>query len=284
MEATLVAVHDTRPAGAVAAATVVLGDGPAGEAARDARTVTVVAGGIRTTAYPLVVGARVVGVLEVHHHAEDELSPLVDGLLETLAAHTAAALEAARLHGRAEALSKVDALTKLANRRRLDEDLAAECARSARYGRPLGVVMLDLDHFKRLNDDFGHQYGDEVLERVAAILAHEVRATDTVYRYGGEELVVLARESTVEDTAGMAERLRRALEADATLNARTAVTASFGVAAVPWDASSPEGLVAAADRALYDAKRSGRNRVALAQAADGARSDEPDASLAQSAR
>ncbi|MCU1375408.1 MAG: hypothetical protein JWO68_2694 [Actinomycetia bacterium] len=254
---------------------VALGHGPAGEAARDVRTVTAIHGGERTTAYPLVVGARVTGVLKVHHLGVDELTPLVDRMLETLAAHTAAALEAARLHGRAEELSTVDALTGLANRRRLDDDLASECSRSQRYGRPLALVMVDLDRFKDLNDAYGHQHGDEVLERVAAVLSAEVRVTDTVYRYGGEELVIVARESTIEETAEMAERLRRSIENDGLANQRAVVTASFGVAATSWDTTSPEALIAAADHALYDAKRAGRNRVAVAQ---------PLASADQSAR
>ena len=183
-------------------------------------------------------------------------------VLETLATHAAAAIEAARLHGRTEELAQTDALTGLANRRRLDDDLAVECGRSVRYGRPLALVMFDVDHFKSLNDTFGHVRGDEILQELADAVRAAVRATDTVYRYGGEEFAVLARETDAEHATVLAERLRSRIERH--FSARKSlrpITASFGVGTVPPTECVPERIVAQADSALYRAKADGRNRV-----------------------
>ena len=192
----LVEALGARPAGSPTRAPVELGGGVIGRAAKYSRLVTDVGeGGSQRLAVPLVVGSRVVGVLDLEL---DDPTPLTDGaieVLETLAVHSATALEAARLHEDASHASEHDALTQLANRRRLDADLALECERSARYARPLAFVMLDLDHFKRVNDEHGHARGDEVLQAVADVLTAALRASDTAYRYGGEELAIILRES-----------------------------------------------------------------------------------------
>jgi diguanylate cyclase (GGDEF)-like protein len=212
-------------------------------------------------AVPMVVGARVIGVLKCFLDTPAVLSPMTTEVLETLASQAATAVEAARLHERTEQLSQTDALTRLFNRRRLDADLEAECYRANRYDRPLSFVMLDVDHFKRFNDRFGHQRGDEALEMVAKVIADTARESDTAYRFGGEELAVLCRETDLEGASELAERLRLAVERRMEAEG---VTASFGVAAVGPGTSSPEELVEAADRAMYDAKNAGRNRVAVA--------------------
>jgi diguanylate cyclase (GGDEF)-like protein len=175
----------------------------------------------------------------------------------------AAATESARLHQVAVERSHIDGLTRLLNRHRLDEDLAAECRRSARYGRPLSVIMMDVDHFKTFNDAHGHPAGDIVLQSVAEVLRLNVRATDSAYRYGGEEFTVLLRETDEVGAGMLAERLRAALER--TLG--QGVTASFGVAQYGESRALPGPLVEAADRALYRAKHAGRNRVVVASAA-----------------
>jgi diguanylate cyclase (GGDEF)-like protein len=182
-------------------------------------------------------------------------------VLETLSMHAAAAIEAARLHADTAHASEHDALTRLPNRRRLEADLSLECDRAVRYGRPLSFVMLDLDNFKLINDTHGHGYGDEVLQGVADVIAGTLRTTDTAYRYGGEELAVLVRESDLDSAMVMAERLRAAIEAARFGPSGLGVTASIGVAELPSIATSPRGLVAAADLALYAAKQAGRNRV-----------------------
>lgn len=255
------------------AAPVEIGIGLVGRCVRFGRAVTDTGGGepsvevhtdrpLLALAVPLVVGARVAGAIEFaspEPHVVEEGSLAV---LETLATHAAAAIEAARLHGRTEELAQTDALTGLANRRRLDEDLAVECERSARYGRPLALVMFDVDHFKSFNDQFGHVRGDEILQELAGAVRAEVRTTDTVYRYGGEEFAVLARETDAEDAVVLAERLRDRIERH--FSARGSprpVTASFGVGTVPPAEAVPARILARADAALYRAKEEGRNRV-----------------------
>ena len=215
-------------------------------------------------AVPMVVGARVTGVLKCFFNAPAELSEMTVEVLETLASQAATAVEAARLHERTEQLSQTDALTRLFNRRRLDTDMQSEVYRAVRYARPLSFIMLDIDHFKRFNDRYGHQRGDEALEMVAKVLADTARESDTAYRFGGEELSVLCRETDIAGATELAERLRAAIERRMEPEG---VTASFGVAAVDPEVSSPEELVEAADRALYEAKAAGRNRVAVAGAA-----------------
>ena len=163
-----------------------------------------------------------------------------------------------------------DALTQLPNRRRMEVDLATEVGASQRYGRPLGFAMVDVDHFKAYNDALGHQAADVALQTLARILAASVRGTDTVYRYGGEEIAVVMRETDLESACQLGERLREAVEHHfAAPGQPRPVTISVGVAAMPVHASSLPGLVGAADQALYEAKRTGRNRTVVAGPEDG---------------
>ncbi len=160
------------------------------------------------------------------------------------------------------AMATIDALTQLPNRRAFDTRLALEIARTSRYAAPLAVVMIDLDHFKQLNDRFGHQAGDQVLRHVAASLDREKRTGDLVARYGGEELVAVLPHTDLPSAAIWAERARSRLAAAVIVwdGQEVRVTASFGVAAA--DAHPALGrLVESADEALYEAKRGGRNAV-----------------------
>jgi diguanylate cyclase (GGDEF)-like protein len=214
-------------------------------------------------AIPLIVGARVVGALEARHaHPQIATSQTIE-ILEMLATHAATAIESARLHEVIEERSQVDALTRLFNRRRLEDDLDAECKRCARYGRPLGFVMLDVDHFKTFNDTHGHPKGDICLQEVADVIAGCVRTTDTAYRYGGEEFCILLRETCAQDAMHFAERVRQRIEQRFAAAGASGVTASFGVADFSPEAPTPRALIEAADAAMYDSKHSGRNRVAL---------------------
>jgi two-component system cell cycle response regulator len=160
-------------------------------------------------------------------------------------------------------LSLTDALTGVGNRRRLDEALVMEVDRSARYQAPLSLMVLDIDHFKRVNDTWGHETGDRILKDTGAVLRTMARRTDIATRMGGEEFVVLLPETDLEIALGCAERLRAALEVrDCGLPAP--VTSSFGVACLQ-PGESGASLLARADAALYAAKQAGRNRVAAAE-------------------
>ena len=162
-------------------------------------------------------------------------------------------------------LARIDALTGLLNRRMLDEHLPKEILRAQRYGRSLSLLMIDVDHFKRVNDTHGHAVGDQVLACLGRILQDDTRVADRAYRYGGEELVVVAPETPTDGAIVLAERLRTVAAAQtASASAAGTQTLSIGIATL---SSLPPGadadaLRAAADAALYFAKRSGRDRVA----------------------
>ena len=159
-------------------------------------------------------------------------------------------------------LAAFDALSGAANRRNFDQALNAEALRSHRYKRPLAVILADIDRFKNVNDSHGHAAGDDVIRGLAATLAANCRSSDLVARYGGEEFAVLLPETGAEQAAGLAERLRQAIEgADYGVGR---ITASFGVAELGAD-GSPTEIVGNADRALYEAKAQGRNRVVLSE-------------------
>ncbi|SDS52718.1 diguanylate cyclase [Actinoplanes derwentensis] len=165
-----------------------------------------------------------------------------------------------------ELLTLTDPLTGLANRRRLTDTLDAEWQRGLRLGEPIGLAMIDIDNFKKYNDHYGHQGGDECLRRVAGTLAGAVRNTDLVARYGGEEFAVIMPGTALADAVRVAERVRRTVadlhEPHALLDSGI-VTISVGVnATTPTSDSHPDHLIKIADEALYQAKRGGRNRVA----------------------
>ncbi len=213
-------------------------------------------------AYPLILAGSVLGVLEAAvATADDDVEHVLDALLST----AASGLESARLHSSVREQAELDALTRLPNRRRLEDDLAVEWKRSRRYGRPLAFVMLDLDHFKSLNDTHGHPVGDMVLRAAAAAIAASLRDTDTPYRYGGEEFAVLLRETDLDEALVVAERLRAAVAAVTIPGHPVAVTTSVGLAQAAPDTRDEAALVAAADGALYLAKGGGRNRVEVAR-------------------
>ena len=162
-----------------------------------------------------------------------------------------------------------DPLTGLYNRRHLDAQLPELLAQAGRQAEPLSVMMLDLDHFKQVNDLHGHQAGDEVLRHAARQITLHTRSSDLVCRYGGEEFVVVLPGVAPAQAAERAEALRAALElAPARFGALALpLTASFGVAGLTEEANHPDRLIGAADRALYEAKAQGRNRVVMAHVA-----------------
>lgn len=163
-----------------------------------------------------------------------------------------------RVQARLQQLATRDALTGVLNRRAILLAAEAELERSRRYGSAMGLVQVDLDHFKRVNDTYGHQAGDRVLidftKRVTALL----RTSDAFGRMGGEEFILLLPQTALEEAMQVAERIRASLEA---ADIQPAYTASFGVATAVGGAPAIEGLIANADEALYRAKANGRNRV-----------------------
>ncbi len=189
-------------------------------------------------------------------------------LLEYLAGQAVVSIENANLHETVERQAVTDELTGLANVRAFWAILRRELERNRRFGSSLGLVMIDIDDFKQVNDRYGHQQGDEVLAQVAEILRRLSRDIDAPARYGGEELAVILPETELSGAALLAERMREAVEALQVPGARGSgvlqVTASFGVAAAPENGAEGEALVAAADAALYRAKRAGKNRVEAA--------------------
>jgi diguanylate cyclase (GGDEF)-like protein len=160
------------------------------------------------------------------------------------------------------ALADTDPLTELLNRRRFSELAEVEFARAKRYSNPIAVIMLDIDHFKQVNDTYGHGVGDQVLKAIAERL-RAVRVSDILARYGGEELVALCPETSAEEAERLAERLCLALrERDIeTTEGPIPITASIGVATLERGVENLDALIDRADQALYAAKSAGRNCV-----------------------
>jgi diguanylate cyclase (GGDEF)-like protein len=178
-----------------------------------------------------------------------------------LAAQAGVALANARAHHIVRSQAVTDDLTGLYNRRRFDDALANELVRSRTFGAPLSLLLVDLDNFKVVNDEFGHQRGDDVLRRAADLVREHLRDGDIAARLGGDEFAVIAPDTASVGALALAERLRQSF---ARLRA-PAVTASFGVAECEAEESA-EDLLRRADHALYEAKRRGRDCVALAPA------------------
>ncbi|RME24721.1 MAG: sensor domain-containing diguanylate cyclase [Deltaproteobacteria bacterium] len=185
--------------------------------------------------------------------------------LETFANVARLVLVNAMQYEKLERMATTDALTGLLNRRRFFEILDEETAKALRYERPLGLIMCDVDHFKSINDTYGHPMGDEVLKRVARVLGQEARATDRVCRIGGEEFAVVLPETDYTGAAHLAERFRQEIAAQRFTHEgkEFSVTLSLGICVLPEHATHKEQLVQRADLALYQAKHGGRNRVVV---------------------
>ena len=210
---------------------------------------------------PMLSKGKLLGVFNALRPGADGFAAADVRLLESLAGAAALAIAHAQMTARLRDLATTDELTGVPNRRQLMERLAREVDRSQRGGKPLAALMLDIDLFKHINDELGHQRGDEVLRAVAQELARSVRRMDAVARYGGEEFVVLLPETAAEPAFAVAEKLRLAIEALSFPD--LSVTVSIGVAVLPDHAPDADSLLGAADRALLTAKRTGRNRVVL---------------------
>ncbi|HET7921989.1 MAG TPA: diguanylate cyclase [Gammaproteobacteria bacterium] len=188
-------------------------------------------------------------------------------IVAAMAKQVNVALDNARLIHELESLATTDSLTRLYNRRHFLERAEAEFERSRRYQRPLSVFLLDVDHFKQVNDTLGHNTGDQVLRMLAGVYRQNLRQLDVIGRYGGEEFVVFLPETSIARAMEVAERVRRGVEEMKvdTAGAEVRVTVSIGVAMANEQTESIAALINEADRALYEAKRAGRNRVVLSR-------------------
>ncbi len=212
----------------------------------------------------LTTKGRPSGSIAIAAVEPDAYPERVEKTFEMIARHANIVIDYARLYESTKRLSITDGLTKLFNHRYFQDALKREFARSLRHQSPLSLAMLDIDHFKRFNDVYGHQQGDIVLQELARTLRGQIRNLDLVARYGGEEFAVIMPDASLEVALRVAERLRAAVESHlvAGPTGPLRVTISVGVGAVPHpDIGTPAELIAIADRALYRAKERGRNRV-----------------------
>ncbi len=227
-----------------------------------------------TTSYvcmPIHGQGQVLGLF----HIAIEVSPRtrrpardVEQRLRAMADRVGPALANLKLRDTLRELALRDGLTGLYNRRYLEDVFSRELHRAERSGKPVSVVMIDIDHFKRFNDTHGHDAGDFVLSALARAISNNIRPSDIACRYGGEELAVVLPETTLECARERAEHMRRAIrETNLTHAGQTlpGPTASFGVAVYPVNGATPADLLKAADQALYRAKQQGRDRICVAE-------------------
>lgn len=217
------------------------------------------------TCEPLLVGGQVIGSVLIAR-------PKMIGELERSRARDSVVQAAPILANQrnlalAERRAASDVLTGLPNRRAADENLKRMAAHASRQRSPLAAVLLDLDHFKQINDIHGHEQGDQALAAIGQILSSTLRASDFAARYGGEEFLLLLPDTDRHAAREVAEKLRLAIQSP-DISQIHALTASFGVAVLPEDAGEPDLLIRRADRALYAAKAGGRNRVETATPSD----------------
>ena len=217
---------------------------------------------------PLRADRECLGVLELStalegsREAKTAVADRLERQARDLSEHIAVAIKTSHLHDKAI----IDGLTKLYTKRHFMEQLEASLNLARRFGKPFSLVLVDIDHFKKVNDTYGHLTGDHVLVGVAETMRRALRQYDAAFRYGGEELAMLLPETDVDGAAKLAERVRSRI-ANRTFKAedgrKLTVTASFGVAMRQPDMSTPEQIIEAADGALYAAKERGRNRVVV---------------------
>jgi len=212
---------------------------------------------------PIIRRDVVLGALILEAHEVNDFGPDITEELAVLLAVAAGALELAWSYGEVDKRSRTDPLTGLYNRAHFGEQLEEKLEFASRHEQPVSLVMVDVDHFKRVNDTFGHEAGDAVLRRVAALIQEEVRSTDVCARYGGEEIAVLLPGTPSESARELAERLRERIASNVAFHkgAGIPVTASFGVATYPEAVTVRDDLFPRADEALYRAKADGRNCV-----------------------
>jgi diguanylate cyclase (GGDEF)-like protein len=222
--------------------------------------------GQRTFCEPLLVGGEVIGSVLLEH--PEPLQPQQRAAVRDSVSQAAPVLANLRDLALAEFRASTDGLTALPNQRAVKETVKRMVAQTSRALTSLSAIMLDLDHFKQINDSYGHGRGDDVLAAVGAVLSDTVRASDFVGRNGGEEFIVLLPDTDTETAKAVAEKIRATI-ADITVpGVDRDITASLGIATIPQHAGDGDQLVRNADRALYLAKTNGRNRIETATTSD----------------
>jgi len=214
---------------------------------------------------PLIVHDQPLGTLVLGSRAPGAFNNAARGLLEVLASHMAVSLSAARMVRRLEEQATTDGLTGLLNKRAMLDTAAQKLSAAKRFGRRLSVLIADIDHFKKVNDTYGHDVGDIVIKELAKIHQRAKRNTDAVARFGGEEFVVICEETDAEGGLLLAERIRAELK-ETTFHAQGQTihcTCSVGIATFPEAGSTWDELFKAADEALYTSKRGGRDRATI---------------------
>ncbi|MBI2833872.1 MAG: PAS domain S-box protein [Acidobacteria bacterium] len=223
---------------------------------------------------PMMAQGEALGVLILTLPEGARLAEAKQRLAMTVAEHSALALANLKLHDTLRAQSIRDPLTGLFNRRYMEESLEREMRRAARGRHPVGIIMLDLDHFKPFNDSFGHEAGDTLLREVGSVLQRSIRGEDIACRYGGEEFTLILPEASLADAAQRAEHIREAIRGLNVQHRRQQlepVTVSLGVAIYPDHGPTGDSVLRAADSALYQAKARGRDRVVVSPAGPSSR-------------
>ena len=212
---------------------------------------------------PLISFGQTLGVLTLHSSRRNAFRETELQSLESVADICANSIQNAHYVERVKQLAYLDGLTGIFNRRFFELRILEEIERARRYGTGMAVIMADIDQFKRLNDEFGHLLGDEVLRQASSLFHQQLRKIDVVCRYGGEEFAILLTQTNAEQAIAIAEKLRRLVEGYQFPGVPRTVTISAGVAAFPAHGKSRDDLIRAADHGLYAAKQAGRNRVCL---------------------
>jgi diguanylate cyclase (GGDEF)-like protein len=226
---------------------------------------------------PLTMQGRVEGALCLINKLDSRAFTHEEiNTVSTLAVHVGVAIDNARFLERKEQEAVTDSLTGLYNHMEFQKQLAEELERSHRYANEFSLLMLDLDHFKMVNDTYGHQVGDSILKKMAHDLRSQLRSIDKVFRYGGEEFAVILPETGEKGAKVISEEIHRRIAANSygmATDRSLKITVSIGVSSFPQDAEHREELVGTADQALFSAKRAGRNRVVMYSEALGALAD-----------
>ena len=215
---------------------------------------------------PLAVEGEIIGCISLNSDQPSAFDAQNLQFFSVIGYQMAATLQHLQRFSSVENMANYDTLTNLYNRRYFEEKLRVEAKRSFPNSKPISLIMVDIDHFKKVNDTFGHPEGDMILREIASLLKKSVREGDTVARYGGEEFILILPGASIEASSMIAERIRQSVESTRfdVRKAQLNLSVSLGISSFPIHRASSDGeLIKMADQALYEAKRGGRNRVCV---------------------